>query len=288
MALADQILFRIAKNLYKTEIGQTQKQRESLKSIDNYDAYRSEEIRRILGAAEQYGVEIIGKIILDFGCGDGAISPHYLRHGATRVIGSDISEQAIRRARQLREDERLRFVQNSANSIPLENASVDIAISYDAFEHIADLGPMLRELHRILTPDGKLLIGTWGWKHPWAPHLWGVMPVPWAHVLFSERTVMRVCRRVYQSPWYRPDMHDYNKNGHRIDKYEHDDIPLDWVNKLLIIDFEREFAQAGFHYETHAIPFSFAGWSRPLLKVRWLREYLSGYVWFVLMKENGS
>jgi len=117
--------------------------------------------------------------------------------------------------------------------------------------------------------------------------LWAVMPIPWAHLLVSEETLLRVSRRVYEAPWYRPNMFDVDAKGIRIaDKYNHTEISRDYLNKYLIRDFERVFREAGFAYETHPQPFGSASWTRPLLAIKWLRELLSGYVWFVLTKPH--
>jgi len=98
-------------------------------------------------------------------------------------------------------------------------------------------------------------------------------------VLFAERTLIRVCRRVYHSPWYAPNMHDYGPDGQRLlDKYTHEVISTDHLNKYLIQDFERAFLASGFLYETHPVPFGlrYARWTRAFLHVPWLREFIAG------------
>jgi len=132
-----------------------------------------------------------------------------------------------------------------------------------------------------------VLIGTWSWRHPFAPHLWAVMPVPWAHLLVSERTLLKACRRVYHAPWYSPNRHDFDAAGRRLpDKYTETAISRDYLNHYLISDFEQAFRAAGFSCRTETIPFGsrYARWTRPFTRVPWLREFLSGYVWFILNK----
>lgn len=287
MWIAEQILFQLARNLYQTEVAHSSEMKNALENIDAYDAYRAVESNRIVDAVERYRIPIAGQTVVDFGCNDGAISAAYLRRGAAKVVGIDIDERAIRRARALHHDERLTFVQNRVDSIPLDDRSVDVVISYDVFEHVSQPIRTLKELHRILTPTGKVLIGTWSWFHPFAPHLWAVMPVPWAHVFFSEQTLLRVCRRVYHSSWYTPNMHDYDEDGKKLpDKYTQRTISTDYVNKLLIKDFERAFLVSGFIYETHPVAFGsrYAHWTQVFLRVPWVREFIAGFVWFVLTK----
>lgn len=292
MFIAESVLFRAARLLYDTEIAHSEEMKASLQDADKHDAFRREQVDTVIRALGAYDIDVAGKRILDFGCNHGALSAEYVRLGASHVTGVDIDAAAIARARSVNQvgvNGTLRFLQSEVDSLPLETEDFDAAFSYDVFEHVARPGPILSELHRVLRPGGKLLIGTWGWRHPFAPHLWAVMPVPWAHVLVSERTLLRVCRRVYQSDWYRPDMHDFDVDGRRIpNKYTHESIPTDYLNKFLIRDFEETFRDAGFDCDTHLVPFGsrLAGWSRVFLGNRWLREFVTGYAWFVLTKRS--
>jgi 2-polyprenyl-3-methyl-5-hydroxy-6-metoxy-1,4-benzoquinol methylase len=289
MQVAEEILFQLARALYRTEIAHSSEMKNAQQNIDASNAYRAGEVNRILKTVERYRIPILGQTIVDFGCNDGAISAEYLARGAAKVIGLDIDECAIQRAQALHHDERLLFIQNRADSIPLDSQSVDVLISFDVFEHVSQPTMILKEIHRVLTPRGKALIGTWSWYHPFAPHLWAVMPVPWAQVFFSEQTILRVCRRVYHSSWYVPNMHDYDKDGQRRpDKYNHQTISTDYLNKFLIKDFEQAFLTSGFIYETSPAPFGsrYARWTRVFMHVPWFREFIAGYVWFILTKST--
>jgi SAM-dependent methyltransferase len=46
----------------------------------------------------------------------------------------------------------------SATSIPAADASIDVAISFETLEHIREQDEFIAELHRVLKPDGVLLI----------------------------------------------------------------------------------------------------------------------------------
>jgi 2-polyprenyl-3-methyl-5-hydroxy-6-metoxy-1,4-benzoquinol methylase len=220
MSLAEDLLYWLAKRLYRTEVALTDEMKESLESPDAYADYRSKEIDHIVSEVQRNRINIAGAVVLDFGCADGAISQRYLECGAAKVIGVDINPREIERARTKHTDPRLEFHVSTTTTLPLPDQSVDVIISYDVFEHVEYPEKILRELKRVLRPGGQILIGTWGWRHPFASHLWSTMPVPWAHVFFSEKTVLAVCRRVYHSPWYKPCMHDLAPDGSRLpDKY---------------------------------------------------------------------
>lgn len=285
MNLSESALFAITSRLYRRNKGQSAEMTAALSNEDSYAEYRLECINKVLTAAEKHGVDWKGQDLLDLGCYDGAISQGYLDAEARTVTGIDIDEPAVLRAQQKYVDPRLSFHVSGKERFPLEDTSVDTIFSYDVFEHVQHPDQILAECFRVLRPGGKLLIGTWGWYHPFAPHLWSTMPVPWAHVLFSERTMLRTCRRVYESDWYVPNMHDFDKDGKRIPvKFTHEEIPADYLNKHLIRDFDRVFRNSSFKYQIHPQRFSsrWAKWTAPLLNVPWVKEFFTAYIWVVL------
>jgi 2-polyprenyl-3-methyl-5-hydroxy-6-metoxy-1,4-benzoquinol methylase len=298
MWLSEQILYRLARVFYRSELAHSDEMKEALASPEAHRAYRQDQVKEVLVAASRYQVEIAEKTVLDLGCNDGSISWGYLDAGATRVVGVDIDGAAIEQAsrsipRRIGEDRsgRIEFRHSGVDALPLADQSVDTIVCFDVFEHVAKPEAMLRECHRVLRPGGRMLIGTWGWYHPFAPHLWSTMPVPWAHVFFSERTLLRTCRRVYQSPWYVPNIHDFDQQGRRLeDKYLSETISTDYLNKYRIRDFERAFDDSDFSRRSYPQSFGsrFASWSRIFLEVPFAREFITAYLWIVLERESPS
>lgn len=289
--LGESLLYALTRRLYLRNIGQSQEMTQALASADSYADYRLECLNKVLAAARQYNVPWQDKDVLDLGCYDGAISQGYLNSGARSVIGIDIDEPAVVKAQQKFSDPRLQFRVSDTRKFPVDDACVDTIFSYDVFEHVEQPAAVLSECHRVLRPGGKLLIGTWGWYHPFAPHLWSTMPVPWAHVLFSEKTMLRTCRRVYHSDWYQPNMHDFDQDGKRIpDKFLHEEIPKDYLNKYLVRDFERVFRESPLRYKVHAQRFSsrWAAWTKPLLAVPLVKEFFTAYIWVVLERPHST
>ncbi|MFW6145853.1 MAG: class I SAM-dependent methyltransferase [Planctomycetota bacterium] len=287
MNIAVNILVLLARAFYRSSIAHSDAMKGSLADMDAYDTFRSGELDVILAAAARYGVNLSGVRLVDLGCNDGAITRRYGGVGPREVIGVDINAAAIERATRLHAAANVSFRVSGIDRLPLDDGSVDVIVSYDVFEHIAKLDDMLAECRRVLRPGGTVLAGTWSWRHPFAPHLWSVMPVPWAHVVFSERTMLRACREVYLSPWYRPTMHDLDAGGNRFaDKYTETSIYPDYLNKLLIRDYHRLLAASGLQWRIHPVPFSspLARWTKIFLRVPWLREFITGYLWVVLRK----
>jgi len=287
MKIGEYILFRLAKKLYRYDISLTKQQKESIKNICKYEKDRSLGVLKFVDTALRYGVDITEKIVVDFGCATGAVSHEYYRLGAKKVIGLDIDKAAITRARNINKNSEIDFILNNTASIPLEDNSVDVVMSDSVFEHITHPKEVIDELYRILKPGGKIFIGTWGWYHPFAPHLFTVMPVPWCHVFFSEKTILRTCRKVFYSEWYQPVMYDIDENGQKVkNKFPNDYIPYSYVNKLLIKDFENIFKNSLFDYKVYPSAFShkFAKWTKPFIFVPLIKEFVTSYIHFILEK----
>ena len=291
MLISEIFLYRLAKMMSSSEVAHSDDMKSALETDESYAEYRLSLVAQVTDAAEKYGVAIKDKVVLDLGCFDGAISLGYLDYGAERVIGVDIDADAIAVAKECRAGERAEFHVSSIDGIPLDDNSVDTVLCFDVFEHVEKPGPMLEEIGRVLKPDGQLLVGTWGWKHPFAPHLWSAMPVPYVHIFFSERTLLRACKRVYQSNWYKPNLHDFDDDGNRKwNKFDNEEIQTGYLNKFLIRDFERTFEESALDFKMHPQAFGsrFASWTKIFLNVPWLREFIIGYLWVVMTNPSAK
>jgi ubiquinone/menaquinone biosynthesis C-methylase UbiE len=101
-----------------------------------------------------------GRTVLDVACGEGYGSA-LLAKAAQSVVGVDISQDAVDHAtRNYAGYTNLRFVQGSATHIPMNDASVDVVVSFETLEHLAEQEEMLAELRRVLKPTGLLVISS--------------------------------------------------------------------------------------------------------------------------------
>ena len=135
----------------------------------------------------EFFTKIAGKIVIDFGCGEGTEAVEMARRGAKQVIGIDIREELLQAARQRAVSA---GVQNTCLFVPSTKELADIIVSVDAFEHFADPAEVLGIMHTLLKPAGEVLL-SFGptWYHPMGGHLFSVFP--WAHLLFSEQALIR-------------------------------------------------------------------------------------------------
>jgi 2-polyprenyl-3-methyl-5-hydroxy-6-metoxy-1,4-benzoquinol methylase len=99
-----------------------------------------------------------GERVLDVGCGEGRFALELARAG-TEVVGIDIAEEPLRRARLRYPELDLRHVQ-AAGEWPLPDASFDAVWAGEVIEHVADTAGWLSEVRRVLRSGGSLLLST--------------------------------------------------------------------------------------------------------------------------------
>jgi ubiquinone/menaquinone biosynthesis C-methylase UbiE len=105
-----------------------------------------------------------GKQVLDIACGEGYGS-NLLAQIAAKVIGVDIDEATVERAKMVYKKPNLNFIIGTCSSIALENNSIDVVVSFETIEHHDQHEEMLSEIKRVLKPDGILIISTPDKKH---------------------------------------------------------------------------------------------------------------------------
>jgi methionine biosynthesis protein MetW len=100
-----------------------------------------------------------GARLLDLGCGDGQWTIEVARHsGAGAVHAVEVMENAASAARARGID--VLVADLSSGLAPLEDASFDVIHSNQVIEHVRDTDCFLREIRRLLRPDGYALIST--------------------------------------------------------------------------------------------------------------------------------
>ncbi|GAC1400820.1 MAG: hypothetical protein NVSMB56_15930 [Pyrinomonadaceae bacterium] len=131
--------------------------------------------------------ETTGKIVIDFGCGNGAEAIEIAQHGAKKVIGIDIQENLLETARQhaLEAD-----IEDQCEFTTRTEELADVVIAIDSFEHFDDPAAILCTMRELLKPTG-CVIASFGptWYHPLGGHLFSVFP--WAHLFFTEKALIR-------------------------------------------------------------------------------------------------
>ncbi len=102
-----------------------------------------------------------GLDVLDIASGEGYGSAMLAAAEAKSVVGVDISAEAIRHAQTTYGNAKnLRYLEGSATAIPLAAASIDVVVSFETIEHLAEQEEMLAEIRRVLRPNGLLVISS--------------------------------------------------------------------------------------------------------------------------------
>ncbi len=107
--------------------------------------------------------ELRGLRVLDLGCGFGWFCRWARQQGAAAVLGIDVSEKMLARARAATMDAAITYLRADIESIELPQAAFDLAYSSLALHYIEDLGGLLAKVHRALFPSGHLVFSV---EHP--------------------------------------------------------------------------------------------------------------------------
>jgi O-antigen biosynthesis protein len=100
-----------------------------------------------------------GRRVLDIACGEGYGSD-LLARVALDVIGVDIDTAVVRHAHATYSRPNLTFVAGTCAAFPLADRSVDVVVSFETLEHHDQHDAMMREIKRVLRPDGLLIISS--------------------------------------------------------------------------------------------------------------------------------
>jgi 2-polyprenyl-3-methyl-5-hydroxy-6-metoxy-1,4-benzoquinol methylase len=219
--------------------------------------------------------KLAGKVVLDFGCGEGKEAIAAALHGAKKVYGIDIRDTSLRIAREsssaVSMGDTCVFLNgiSQAGEVQKIAGTVQVAYSLDSFEHLANPQQILATIAALLEDGGELYI-SFGppWKHPFGCHMFFLHPIPWMHFIFQERTVMAV-RSMYR------------QGGAQC----YEDVE-GGLNKMTIQRFERLTNQSGFKIENlHLAPIKGLHF---LVRNRVAREYFTSVVQCVMKKTKPS
>lgn len=172
---------------------------------------------------------VVGKKILDFGCGTGLQSVALVRAGASFVLGLETNPLTLQRARHLAQELGLdREVEFAERLDECLKGRFDVVISQNSMEHFPEPAKALMQMKSALAPEGRIFI-TFGppWLSPYGAHMHFFTKVPWVNLLFTEKAVMNV------RAFFRDD---------QARKYEEVESGL---NKMTVAKFERTVADAG-------------------------------------------
>jgi SAM-dependent methyltransferase len=216
------------------------------------DAYYAGLARDTARQLSQY-LDLTGRVVADVGGGPGYFAREFRAAGARAVcLDTDRGELA-----GLGRPEPGSAI-GSALRLPLASGSVDVCFSANVLEHVGDWRAMLAEMVRVTRPGGIVFVAFTNWLSPWGGH----ETSPW-HYLGGERAARR-----YQRRHGRPPKNHYGASLYPVSVT----AALAWARSArgaVLVD---------------AVPRYLPGWTRPLLRVPVLREFLTWNLLLVLRR----
>jgi SAM-dependent methyltransferase len=222
-----------------------------------------------VGQLGQY-LDLAGRRVVDVGGGPGFFVREFRAAGALALCLDTNSGDLATLAQDARGHDAqghdagrhgdARGVVGSALRLPLASAAVDVCFSSNVLEHVGDWQVMLAEMVRVTRPGGVVFVAFTNWLSPWGGH----ETSPW-HYLGGERAARR-----YQRQHGRPPKNRYGASLYPVSVA----AALAWARSApgaVLVD---------------AVPRYLPGWTRPLLRVPVLREFLTWNLLLVLRRTS--
>ncbi|MGK6313846.1 class I SAM-dependent methyltransferase [Neorhizobium sp. DT-125] len=119
-------------------------------------------VHGLAGAAEWPAIrsllpDLKQKRVVDLGCGFGWFSRFAAEEGAASVLGLDLSENMIARAKAENAHPAITYDIADLERVELQQAAFDLAYSSLAFHYLEDFGRLVRRVHTALIPGGKFV-----------------------------------------------------------------------------------------------------------------------------------
>ena len=132
--------------------------------FSEYDKFRYRKEAHIPACLDR--IDFNGKETLEIGLGQGADSEQIIRRGAA-WYGLDLTQESVERVQtrlSIRNLPHGAVRQGSVLDIPYKDNVFDLVFSHGVLHHVPDIKAAQNEIHRVLRPDGELIVmlyATW-------------------------------------------------------------------------------------------------------------------------------
>ena len=104
-----------------------------------------------------------GMSVLDLGCGYGDNCPKYIKMGAAKVVGIDISEKMLEIAKKENFSSKITYRQMAMEDLAKLNDSFDLVVSSLAVHYIEDFNGLVKQVYKLLNDKGSFIFSQ---EHP--------------------------------------------------------------------------------------------------------------------------
>ncbi|GCE50256.1 methyltransferase family protein [Thermosporothrix hazakensis] len=107
--------------------------------------------------------DLQGKNVLDLGCGFGWHCRYAREQHARHVVGVDISEKMLERAREMTHDDAIEYRRVAIEDIDFPANSFDVVLSSLAFHYVQHFDSVCQKVYHCLMPGGSFVLSV---EHP--------------------------------------------------------------------------------------------------------------------------
>jgi SAM-dependent methyltransferase len=125
-------------------------------------------VKGLAGAGEWHVLKALlpdmrGKAVLDLGCGFGWHCRYAREQQARSVVGVDLSENMLEKARETTNDPFISYLNMAIEDIDFPRAQFDVVISSLAFHYIKSFRPICKNVYDCLKAEGTFIFSV---EHP--------------------------------------------------------------------------------------------------------------------------
>jgi len=140
---------------------------DDLKFFEQYGKMNRSQ-RGLEGAGEWYALKemlpsFAGKSVLDLGCGFGWHCRYVMENGAKSVIGVDISEKMLERARTINDLDGIEYSRKAIEDVDYPAGHFDVVLSSLTFHYLASFDSISKSIYKWLKPEGTFVFSV---EHP--------------------------------------------------------------------------------------------------------------------------
>jgi SAM-dependent methyltransferase len=292
LALAERTCRGLVRLFHETPLRRVALRNETTERFSSPAAYIADRTSQIADYRNLFSrfVSFRGKVVAELGCSRGYILDAFLKSERFTPIGIESDPKVLRIG--TREYPHIRFVQSTATSIPLPDASVDVIYTIDTVEHLSRPQEIFRECYRVLRPGGQYLIHFHPWLGPYGAHLEDIIPFPWPHVVFSMKTLLATAADIYDSDDHVPAFYWFDAETGKRSPNPYRDVEYwrEFLNRITIREFRKVLATTSFRRE-HFQRIGFGGrrfrlgrYLSGLASIPGLDEFFSRAVFCVMRK----